>query len=63
MDQLLVDVGDDAIAIDDEVVLIGTQGGAVVTADDWAGWLDTITYEVVSTVSQRVPRVYRGRGD
>jgi len=59
MDQFLVDVGDDAVATDDEVVLLGTQGEASVTADDWAGWLDTITYEVVSTVGSRVPRVYQ----
>ena len=58
MDQFLVDVGGDTVAVDDEVVLIGTQGGVAVTADDWAGWLDTITYEVVSTVGSRVPRVY-----
>jgi len=63
MDQFLVDVGDDAVVTDDEVVLIGTQGDAAVSVDDWAGWLDTITYEVVSTVGPRVPRVYRGRGD
>jgi alanine racemase len=63
MDQFLVDVGDDAVATDDEVVLIGTQGDTAVSVDDWAGWLDTITYEVVSTVGPRVPRVYCGMDD
>jgi alanine racemase len=60
MDQFLFDAGDDEIAVDDEVVLIGAQGDAAVTADDWAAWLDTINYEIVCTVGARVPRVYVG---
>ena len=63
MDQFLFDAGDDAVAVDDEVVLIGTQDGAAVTADDWAAWLDTINYEIVCTVGARVPRVYVGEGE
>jgi alanine racemase len=63
MDQFLFDAGDDDVHIDDEVVLIGAQGAAAVTADDWASWLDTITYEVVSTVGARVPRVYTELAD
>lgn len=60
MDQFLVDVGDDTVTVDDEVVLLGGQRATAVTADDWARWLDTITYEVVTTVAARVPRVYPG---
>ncbi|HSJ46276.1 MAG TPA: alanine racemase [Euzebyales bacterium] len=63
MDQFLVDVGDDTVAVDDEVVLLGGQGDVAVTVDDWACWLDTITYEVVTTVGGRVPRVYHRRAD
>jgi alanine racemase len=59
MDQFLVDAGDLRVATGDEVVLLGRQGNAVVTADDWAGWLDTINYEVVCRIGPRVPRVYR----
>ncbi|MBW3602120.1 MAG: alanine racemase, partial [Actinobacteria bacterium] len=60
MDQFLVDAGDSGAGVGDEVCLIGAQGGQRVTADDWARWLDTINYEVVSTVGRRVPRVYLG---
>lgn len=42
----------------DEVVLLGRQGEEAITADDWARELDTINYEVVCLVGQRVPRVY-----
>jgi alanine racemase len=61
MDQFLFDAADDDIAVGDEVVLIGDQDGAAVTADDWAAWLDTINYEVVCGVGSRVPRVYVGQ--
>jgi alanine racemase len=59
MDQTIVDVGDDAVAPGDEVVLIGQQGNERIDADDWARWLDTINYEIICGVSARVPRVYR----
>jgi alanine racemase len=39
-------------------VLIGRQGDETVTADEWAGRLGTIAYEVVCGISARVPRVY-----
>ncbi len=41
----------------DEVVLIGAQGEAEVTADELAAKLGTINYEVVTCISHRVPRV------
>lgn len=56
MDQFVVDVGDDPVEVGDEVVLFGA--GAV-TAEDWARALGTISYEIVTRVAPRVPRVYR----
>jgi alanine racemase len=58
MDQFLVDAGELEVSAGDEVVLLGSQGGYSVSADDWARWLDTINYEVVCRIGQRVPRVY-----
>jgi alanine racemase len=58
MDQLLVDVGDLDVAVDDDVVLLGAQGDDVITADEWAGRLDTIAYEVVTRLGGRLPRRY-----
>ena len=59
MDQFLVDCGDDEVAVGDEVVLLGRQGGEAIGAEDWAGALDTISYEIVCGVGPRVPRRYR----
>jgi alanine racemase len=58
MDQLMVDVGDDEVAVGDEVVLIGRQGAASVTAQEWADRLGTIAYEIVCGIGPRVPRRY-----
>ena len=62
MDQILVDCGPDAdVAIGDEVVLLGRQGGEVIDAWEWAQRTETIAWEVVCGVSGRVPRTYRGQ--
>ncbi len=57
MDQFMVDVGDDDVAVGDEVVLIGEQDGLAIRAEDWADRLGTIGYEIVCAISARVPRV------
>jgi alanine racemase len=60
MDQLMVDCGDDQVAVGDEVVLIGAQdgpeGAEIVRAEDWADLLGTIGYEIVCGIGPRVPR-------
>ncbi|MFA5883534.1 MAG: alanine racemase [Acidimicrobiia bacterium] len=56
MDQLLVDVGDADVRVDDEVVLLGTQGDEAIDAQEWAERLDTIPYEVVTRLGGRLPR-------
>ncbi len=58
MDQLMVDCGDDDVAVGDEVVLIGRQGDEEIRADEWASTLGTIGYEIVCGIGPRVPRRY-----
>ena len=58
MDQMMVDCGDDEVAVGDEAVLIGSQGGDSISATDWADRLGTIGYEVVCGISGRVDRRY-----
>lgn len=58
MDQTMIDVTHiPDVRQGDEVVLIGEQGGARITAEDVAERLGTINYEVVSEILARVPRV------
>ncbi len=58
MDQILVDAGDQAVEVGDEVVLLGKQGNEEITADEWAGRLGTISYEIVCGFGPRLPRRY-----
>lgn len=58
MDQCMIDVTHIPQArIGDEVVLIGRQGQAALTAEQVAQRLGTVNYEVVSEILARVPRV------
>jgi len=55
-----VDCGDLAVATGDQVVLLGRQGDDEITAWEFAANADTIAYEIVSRIGERVPRTYTG---
>ena len=58
MDQCMVDITNiPQVRVGDEVVLIGRQGEATLSAEQVAERLGTINYEVVSEILARVPRV------
>jgi len=59
MDMSLIDVTAlrGQVELGDEAVIIGRQRDAELTADELADKLGTISYEVVSAISHRVPRV------
>jgi alanine racemase len=58
MDQCMIDVSAiPQVKMGDEVVLIGRQGEANLSAERVAERLGTINYEVVSEILARVPRV------
>jgi alanine racemase len=61
MDAVMVDVTDvpgAPVSVDDEFTLIGTQGGETIAATEVAQWGNTISYEIVTAMSGRLPRVY-----
>jgi alanine racemase len=59
MDLTMLDVGAlKDVNIEDEVVAFGQQGNQAVTADELAATLNTINYEIVTSITARVPRVY-----
>jgi alanine racemase len=60
MDLTMVDVTDIAnVQPGDEVVLLGRQAAAEITADQLAAWTDTISYEIFTSISARVPRIHQ----
>lgn len=56
MDQVVVDVGDDAVAPGDEAVVFGPGEQGEPTVADWARWAATIPHEVVTGIGPRVRR-------
>lgn len=65
MDQVVVDIGppgEGAATVEcgDEAVLFGDGANGGPTAQDWADAAGTISYEIVTRMSGRLPRVYLG---
>lgn len=59
MDHLMVDVGDDPVAVGEQVQLFGAD----LSVDDVASWAQTISYEILCGVGLRVPRIYLYRDE
>lgn len=58
MNMMMVDVTDvRGIKVEDEVVLLGKQKTENISAEEFAGKLNTINYEVVTRVNPQLPRV------
>jgi len=62
MDEIMVDVGCDGIKIGDEVVLLGEQGAEAISGWELANKSNTIVYEILTSISNRVPRIYISNG-
>ncbi len=61
MNVMMADVTDIPEAhLEDEVVLIGRQGGEVITAEQLAGIAGTINYEILSRINPELPRLIVG---
>lgn len=60
MDQLMLDVSEiPDLQIGEVVTLIGRDGKAEISADDWAQALGTISWEILCGFKHRLPRVAR----
>ena len=65
MDQTMVDVTNvpkDQLRLGAPVVLLGRQGREQITADEVAAWAGTISYEILLSVTARVPAKYINGG-
>jgi alanine racemase len=63
MNQFVLDLGDEPARPGDEVVLFGPGDSGEPTAADWADALDTISYEIVTRFTGKIPRRYSGLGE
>lgn len=59
MDMIMVSLGENGEGKQgEEVVIYGKQMGAEISVDEVAEMLNTINYEIMSTLSRRIPRFY-----
>lgn len=59
MDLTMLDMNDDLkVAVEDEVVILGRQGKAAITADEIALLTNTINYEVLTSIPENIKRYY-----
>jgi alanine racemase len=58
MDQIMVNIEWNTAYNGDPVVLLGADGGEIVTCEHLAAWVGTVPYEVLTNINTRVPRVY-----
>ncbi len=64
MDQIIVDITAVTLSgktpkIGDEAVIMGTQKGTSISVDEIAHWADTISYEILCSLGNRLPRSYQ----
>jgi alanine racemase len=60
LNHVILDLGDHEAAAGDEVILFGPGDSGEPTAQEWADRLGTLTYEVVTRFTGKVPRTYSG---
>jgi alanine racemase len=58
MDQFMVDIGRGSAFNEDEVVLVGRQGGEAIPVEEVAATAGTIPYEILTGLNLRIPRHY-----
>ncbi|MCK5076260.1 MAG: alanine racemase, partial [Calditrichia bacterium] len=60
MNLTMIDVTDiPGLKVEDEVVLIGRSGNDYISVEDWAGWIGTINYEMVTKINPKFPRIIK----
>ena len=61
MDWTILDATDlQVVNVNDEVILIGESQNLKVTAEELAGLIETISYEITCGINRRVNRKYVG---
>ncbi|MBI2451301.1 MAG: alanine racemase [Parcubacteria group bacterium] len=59
MNMIMIDVTDiPTVKAEDEIVLLGKQGQEEIKAEELAGKIGTINYEVVTRINPLIPRIY-----
>ncbi len=64
MDQIMVDVSDiEQVSVGDRAVILGSEGQAVITAEELGKMSDSFNYEVLCNFMPRIKRIYVRHGE
>ena len=58
MDQFMVNCKSENLNAGAEVILIGAQDGQCITVEEMSIWAETIPYEILTNLNERLPRTY-----
>lgn len=58
MDQFMIDISEIEVKLHDDVILIGNSDDEMIGADIIGEWAETISYEIMTSISKRVKRIY-----
>ena len=58
MDQFMVNCKSENLNAGAEVILIGEQDGQCITVEEMSKWAETIPYEILTNLNERLPRIY-----
>ena len=58
MDQFMVNIGKDSVYNNDEVILFGKQGNQEIHVEELADLVNTIPYEILTGLTERIPRIH-----
>ncbi len=61
MDQIIIDIADEAIKVGDEVILLGDRRNAEPDVAEWARWDGTIEQDIMTALGRRSARVHLHR--
>ncbi len=60
MDQTIVDITDvGLVSVGDQAIIFGKQDNAEITIGEFSQWADTIPWEILTSISKRVQRIYK----
>ncbi len=64
MDLMMVDITEfEGVEVEDEVTLIGMEGGKRITAEEIGALSESFNYEIICGISKRVPKVFYKDGN
>ena len=58
MNLMMVDISDiPGVKLEEPVTLIGKNGEEIISADLLADWANTVNYEILSRINEKIPRL------